>query len=240
MTAFDQGWGMPGTKSFVGKIIPIKAAGIYLRVNSETAPLWKAALDQIAAHGGYDFAGVADDWGANVRPIRGYEDEWARTKDPKYLSNHSWGNAVDLNSTTNPMTENPRIHGDMPQWVVAIFAEYGILWGGNYKGKRKDYMHFEFVGTPAEARRRVANLRTPRQAQKELFTVGQYEDIMNAIGKNQQRLDEIHTDVAEVRAKQERMGGDNFEFKNRLGIPDGPPEQHPRTGFNSLVAEAKG
>lgn len=235
MTAFDQGWGMPGTKSFVGKIVPIKAAGIYLRVNSETAPLWKAALDEIAAHGGYDFSAVADDWGFNVRPIRGYEDEWARTQNPKYLSNHSWGNAVDLNSIKNPMTENPRIHGDMPQWVVAIFVKYGFLWGGNYKGKRKDYMHFEFVGTPAEARRRVANLRTPQQARKEMFTVGQYEDIMNGINHNRQLLDEIHADVADIPRKHGAFGLDFGRIKRRLGIED----QQDASTVRNLLEELK-
>jgi hypothetical protein len=76
-------------------------------------------------------------WGYGCRAIRG-------TSVP---SNHSWGLAVDLNAPVNPLGA---ISWEMPAWVGPLWNEYGWRWGGNYSG-RKDAMHFEFMGTPADA-----------------------------------------------------------------------------------------
>ncbi len=55
------------------------------------------------------------------------------------LSNHSWGNAIDLNDQTNPFDKNKRF--DMPRRIVEIMASFGFHWGGYYH----DYMHFEYL-----------------------------------------------------------------------------------------------
>ena len=47
----------------------------------------------------------------------------------------------------------------MPDWVPReIFNPYGWAWGGDYTGPRKDYMHLEFLGTPAQADEQTAQL----------------------------------------------------------------------------------
>ncbi|OJH36866.1 M15 family metallopeptidase [Cystobacter ferrugineus] len=55
------------------------------------------------------------------------------------LSNHSWGNAIDLNDATNPYSSEKRF--DMPRRIVEIMASFGFRWGGYYH----DYMHFEYL-----------------------------------------------------------------------------------------------
>jgi hypothetical protein len=55
------------------------------------------------------------------------------------LSNHAFGSAIDLNSSTNPMGSG--LEFDMPKEIVQVFAKYGFDWGGYYH----DYMHFEYM-----------------------------------------------------------------------------------------------
>jgi hypothetical protein len=56
------------------------------------------------------------------------------------LSTHSWGIGIDLNPETNPQGKP----GDMHPGVVEIFQEFGFKWGGDWSGKSKDPMHFQF------------------------------------------------------------------------------------------------
>ncbi len=87
---------------------------------------------------------------------------------PKAVSAHSWGSAIDVNPSTNPncprkctdgnestacscvggtktmsceiMCNEPRPY-DMPQEVIDAFVKNGFSWGGNYR-RTPDYMHF--------------------------------------------------------------------------------------------------
>ena len=56
------------------------------------------------------------------------------------LSTHSWGVCIDLNPETNPQGKP----GDMHPGVVEIFQEFGFKWGGDWTGRSKDPMHFQF------------------------------------------------------------------------------------------------
>lgn len=55
-------------------------------------------------------------------------------------STHSWGIALDLNPGTNAMGTA----GDMDPRLVQIFREHGFKWGGDWTGRNKDPMHFQF------------------------------------------------------------------------------------------------
>lgn len=82
-------------------------------------------------------------WGFACRAIRG---------SLTVASNHSWGLAVDLNAPTNPLTDDGITHTDMPAWMPDLWNEFGFRWGGDYRGSsRRDAMHYEFMGTPADA-----------------------------------------------------------------------------------------
>jgi hypothetical protein len=89
-------------------------------------------------------------WGFANRAIRG----------STIPSNHSWGLAVDLDAPSNPMTDNPKATHTIGSYASGVASRYGFRWGGDYVG-RKDFMHFEFMGTPASAAALVGGSRPP-------------------------------------------------------------------------------
>jgi hypothetical protein len=56
------------------------------------------------------------------------------------LSTHAWGIAIDL----NPETNQQGTAGNMDPAVIAIFRRVGFKWGGDWTGKFRDPMHFQF------------------------------------------------------------------------------------------------
>jgi hypothetical protein len=56
------------------------------------------------------------------------------------LSTHAWGIAIDLNPETNAQGTP----GDMDQGIVGIFRSAGFYWGGDWQGRTRDPMHFQF------------------------------------------------------------------------------------------------
>lgn len=72
-----------------------------------------------------------------------------RTVAGKYgLSNHAFGTAVDINSTTNPYSAANVLITDMPAWFVAAWTDAGFCWGGDWVDI-KDPMHFSWKGPAA-------------------------------------------------------------------------------------------
>lgn len=106
-------------------------------VHRAIVPLVVEGLRRTEEVAGYDVRMLG---GFANRPIRG------STTAP---SNHSWGLAIDINWDTNPMVSGALVT-DMPGPMVAVWKNLGFGWGGNYNS-RKDAMHFEFLGTPAQA-----------------------------------------------------------------------------------------
>ncbi len=80
----------------------------------------------------------ADTGAYNCRKIGG-TNKW---------SNHAWALAVDVNWQSNPFTATLRT--DMPVWYRHLWNRYGFAWGGDYS-RKKDAMHYEFMGTPGQA-----------------------------------------------------------------------------------------
>jgi hypothetical protein len=56
------------------------------------------------------------------------------------LSAHSWGIAIDLNAENNAQGTA----GNMHPGIVSVFQQAGFEWGGNWPGRTKDPMHFQF------------------------------------------------------------------------------------------------
>ena len=82
----------------------------------------------------------------NIRPIRGYEDQYKeaiKAKNyelaSKYLSVHSWGMAIDVNRAENGLGQKPKLS----LGFVKCFTDVGFTWGGTFK--RSDGMHFEIA-----------------------------------------------------------------------------------------------
>lgn len=138
--ADSRGWGSgwPKCGGASGNIVTVLAgnSGAKFAVHRRISRLVDLLVDECARRG-YDFL-KAQCGAYNCRPIGG-------TSKP---SNHSWGLALDINWQLNPFVST--LHTNIPVWMRNLFEEYGFAWGGNYSGK-KDAMHFEFMGTPAQA-----------------------------------------------------------------------------------------
>jgi Putative peptidoglycan binding domain/D-alanyl-D-alanine carboxypeptidase len=141
--AEGRGWGPGWPADNSGKMTTVRAGGVAVSCHGEIASLVGWLLDQTLANGYGPRHGEC--WGFANRAIRG-------TSTP---SNHSWGLAIDINAPANPMTD--RLVTDMPPWMPEMWKSKMFRWGGDYRG-RKDAMHYEFMGTPDDARRIIAEL----------------------------------------------------------------------------------
>ena len=56
------------------------------------------------------------------------------------LSAHCWGIAIDLNPESNPQGSA----GNMDAGLIETFRHAGLEWGGEWQGKTRDPMHFQF------------------------------------------------------------------------------------------------
>lgn len=105
---------------------------------------------------------IRDVVGYRVGMTRGSIDSWGNRTE---FSNHSFGIALDLNTSRNGLYDNCNewsstcrlIKGgawnpDNPEsWTqdsltVKLFRRYGFHWGGDIKGQQKDFMHFSPTG----------------------------------------------------------------------------------------------
>lgn len=100
------------------------------QVNRQAAEAFNGLLGDLVKAGYNPVSGG----GYNVRNIRGGNT----------LSQHSWGNAIDINPQSNPMQVG-KLSTDMPADIGEIAARHGLEWGGNWK-TRPDPMHFEWRG----------------------------------------------------------------------------------------------
>jgi hypothetical protein len=82
-------------------------------------------------------------WGGACRAIK--RSDGTLTSTP---SNHSWYLALDLNAPENGFGASTHT---IPVAMARLWNEYGFRWGGDYSGT-PDWMHFEFMGTPADAK----------------------------------------------------------------------------------------
>ncbi|MFZ1322368.1 MAG: M15 family metallopeptidase [Ignavibacteria bacterium] len=66
-------------------------------------------------------------------------------RNPRPLSNHSWGTAFDINVAWNKLGKVPALlnqKGSVRE-LVALANKNGFFWGGHFGGGRMDGMHFE-------------------------------------------------------------------------------------------------
>lgn len=145
-TPEDRGWGPGWPHCQASKIVVlVRSDGLRIGVRREISPLTALLMDETERLG-YDLK-PGSTWGFACRPIRGSSRP----------SNHSWGLADDLNADDNPMGGTHGAIRAHPE-VIALWKSYGYRWGGDYSG-RKDDMHFEFMGTPAELEAYTARAR---------------------------------------------------------------------------------
>ena len=141
--AADRGWG-PGWPSPAAghDVVGVSAdrSGAKFVVRRAIAVLVDMLVDWTESPRGGDYVLHPEQCGSyNNRPIGGTQ----------VASNHSWGLAVDLNWNANRL--NSKGERTIPDSVAQTWKKYGFAWGGDYGGPAKDWMHFEFMGTPADA-----------------------------------------------------------------------------------------
>ena len=59
------------------------------------------------------------------------------------LSEHAFGNAIDINPGANPVSYNGVVT-DLSPNIRDIAAKNDLVWGGDFGGSKKDAMHFEY------------------------------------------------------------------------------------------------
>jgi len=104
--------------------------------NGKTAQVNNAALPAFQG-----FIRELEGQGYKIKSLGGFNNRMIRGGNR--LSQHAYGNAIDLNPGNNPLGTSVT---DMPDNVRALAKKYGLIWGMDWKG-RKDPMHFEWNGT---------------------------------------------------------------------------------------------
>jgi hypothetical protein len=106
--------------------------GGQLRVNRWAAPHFQGFINELNSMG-YRI-NPHDSYGFANRGIYG----------SRKRSQHAYGNAIDINSSTN--LRDPSGRNNLPRNVSQIAAKYGLTWGGDWSPRWRDTMHFEWTG----------------------------------------------------------------------------------------------
>jgi hypothetical protein len=131
---------LPAGRELLNSAIPIRA-----RCHNTVKPAIRAALAEIAAAGLGATINVSD---ANLAGGCHLARFNRLTPDSSlgFLSRHSWGMALDTNTTGSCQGCAPPDFATRPGGcrAVQIFRKHGFAWGGNFL--TPDGMHFEWVG----------------------------------------------------------------------------------------------
>jgi hypothetical protein len=131
-------------------------------------------------------------WGGGCRAIK--RPDGTFTDIP---SNHSWGLALDINAPENVFGAETHT---IPAAMARLWNRYGFRWGGDYPGS-KDWMHFEFMGSPKDARAMT------ELAQAELG--GEVEELTPEQEKAIHRMATFLDTLTERLGKLDRPGSDD-------------------------------
>jgi hypothetical protein len=141
-----------------------------IRLLPEALVLFDGFLREVAARG-YN---LRDGMGYNYRCTITSATNSCQGLTRTSLSMHAYGLAVDINGSLNPPRTYSGIDGatacatpmmtDMPQWLVQVAEKWGLYWGGygwssgcaspttSRTSVYRDPTHFEFRGSPSQAR----------------------------------------------------------------------------------------
>lgn len=175
-TAQDRGWGPGWPNCQPQRIVPLSVHGVAFPggIRAELHELVQILIEQMDSMGYHAKSGQC--WGYDCRPIK--RPDGGSSNVP---SNHSWGIAIDVNSAENVFGGSTHT---MPAKVVAMFKKYGFGWGGDYPGL-KDWMHLEFLSTPAMAKtytdRAKRDLSNQKPKVKVWYTVPGHKQFKSAL-----------------------------------------------------------
>jgi hypothetical protein len=110
------------------RLAPISLAnGRSVLVNADYAPNFQGLVQDLEARG------------YTINSLGGYVNR--NVAGTNKLSNHAFGNAIDINPAQNPHLKDGRLVTDIPD-ASALAEKWGLGWGGNWRSS-KDAMHFE-------------------------------------------------------------------------------------------------
>jgi hypothetical protein len=108
-------------------------SGAEFRVNNKAAPYFQGFINDLEKEG-YKID-PQHSGGYNFRNIRGGAE----------LSEHAYGNAIDVNSDVNIYSKEGKLQTNLPQNVRNLAQKWNLSWGGDWHDL-KDAMHFEWRG----------------------------------------------------------------------------------------------
>jgi hypothetical protein len=114
--------------------MPIKG----IRIHKKCSNSLFAVLTNLWIASGHD-QDKLDHWGVS---IYAGAFNYRLMRNGTSLSMHSWGCAIDLDPANNGMGDTTPRFANFPV-VLAAFADEGWVWGGNWKGKSCDGMHWQ-------------------------------------------------------------------------------------------------
>jgi hypothetical protein len=140
---------------------------------------------------------IYDDWSHADRNVRGSTNA---------VSNHGSATAWDTNATKHPLgaegtfsrAEATRIN-DIIASITDNAGNPVLRWGGNYRS-RKDEMHFEVIGTPAQVKQAADKIRNEKEEDDVSFQdkhkltaadVNAYGDKSLIAGKTEKSFNEL-------------------------------------------------
>lgn len=113
-----------------------------IRVHRKCAEAFRRVFERIWVAAGREQS-VVDAWGASTF-AGGYV--YRNKRGGGTLSMHAYGCAIDLDPARNAMGDNtPNFGAPGPYAVVKAFEAEGAVWGGRWKGRGCDGMHFQFA-----------------------------------------------------------------------------------------------
>lgn len=114
-----------------GKLVTVDAGGAKFTVAAEAAESFTGFINELIANG------------YQPHSVQGYNDRniVIGGKDTGVKSEHAKGFAIDIDPAKNPDGSHKNA---LPGNVAQIAAKYGLKWGGNFKSRSPDPMHFEW------------------------------------------------------------------------------------------------
>lgn len=118
-------------KNIVSEQMRAGAGGkqVNVRCHKKVAPILKAVFDDIYKDGKSE----------HIHSYDGCYVYRTKRKNSKQLSVHSWGIAIDINASGNPMGKK-LVVSDSQKILAPYFERHGFYWGANFN----DAMHFQY------------------------------------------------------------------------------------------------
>ena len=131
-------------------IVTTNGAGQPYSTNAQLAPNFNGFLNDLAATG------------YPIKSVQGYNDR--NIDGTNIKSHHASGAAIDINPDENPVNGST----NFPPNVSQLAAKWGLGWGGNWTGAKKDPMHF----SAASEEGGVYDIPHLQQGQRAVFAGG--------------------------------------------------------------------